>query len=186
MDYTILLNEDDKSLITTKYVPIFQYENNPCKFKFIIPQNYSSLSPILQIILPDKINGKIMSCVYEPELYKNRFVIYANVPNILTQLSGRLKLWITFMSEDQNKTIKTDYLYVDIMEHEGFNGIETDGEYDDIITKLSKLETEVSYLDKTKANILTISDDNKKLILKSSDAVLSSINLPDNVTWEIL
>ena len=53
MDYTILLSENDKSLITTKYVPIFQNEQNKDSFKFIIPTYFSNMSPVLQVVLPD-------------------------------------------------------------------------------------------------------------------------------------
>lgn len=188
MDYTILLNESDKSLVTTKYIPIYQYEHNPCRFKFIIPISYGYFSPTLKIILPDGQKGKIMLCEYEPELYKGRYVFYVDIPNILTEQPGQLKIWISFMNEDNSRVIKTEHLYVNIIAHEGFNDIEIKDDTDikDIATVIQELKLDVNTLKNTKADTVVLNNQDKTLALKSGDEILSMVNLPDDVTWEIL
>ncbi|MDY4082460.1 MAG: hypothetical protein SOY97_12645 [Candidatus Metalachnospira sp.] len=182
MDYTILLSENDKSLITTKYVPIFQNEQNKDSFKFIIPTYFSNMSPVLQVVLPDS-TGKVKSCEYEPELYKNRYTFSVLIPSALTHFAGKLKLWLTFFGKTSDEILKTDYLYVDVLEHEGFNGSGGDGDFIDVATKISELEIAVKDLKETKADNIIVDSEHNTLSLISGSDIISVINLPNEVAW---
>lgn len=182
MDYTILLNESDKSLITTKYVPIFQNEQNKDTLKFIIPAYFSDMSPVLQVVLPNN-TGKIKSCDYESELYKNRYTFSVIIPNALTQFAGKLKMWLTFFGKTSDEILKTDYLYIDVLEHEGFSGSGGDGDFTDVATKISELEIAVKDLKETKADNIIVDSERNTLSLISGSDIISVVDLPHEVTW---
>ena len=167
MDYTILLSENDKSLITTKYVPIFQNEQNKDSFKFIIPTYFSNMSPVLQVVLPDS-TGKVKSCEYEPELYKNRYTFSVLIPSALTHFAGKLKLWLTFFGKTSDEIL---------------NGSGGDGDFIDVATKISELEIAVKDLKETKADNIIVDSEHNTLSLISGSDIISVINLPSEVAW---
>lgn len=59
MDY-IMLVTDDKEIISTRRIPIFNGEQNSDNLKILFPLSVEDTSPTLQVILPDGKTGKIM------------------------------------------------------------------------------------------------------------------------------
>lgn len=186
MDYVILVR--DKRLYASVQCPIYQGEHNADIFKIIIPDEYTGTIPTLQIILPNQ-TGKIKQCSLSEDLYKESYrTIEIPITDVLTEYSGKLQLWFTFFPVDgEEKVIKTDYLFVDVTPHKGFSGI--GGEFEsteDVIQKVTQLEVSVNSLKDSKADNLLLDEESNTLRLMSGDKELSSIELPDDVTWEIM
>lgn len=186
MDYTILLNAD-KELITTRRIPIFVGEKNVDKFKIIIPIDYEDRVPTLQMILPDGKTGKIKVCEYEPEIYKDRFyVINVDIVSELTQYPGYINMWLIFFGTTQEKTSKTSQLEVEIIDHEGFSVIEPDTPSEDIVQQITELQIAVNSLRENKGDTVKFDEDTNTLQLMSGETVLSTCEIPDDVTWSEL
>lgn len=186
MEYVILMNKD-KELITTIPSPVYQGEYNSTKLKFIIPKIYINLIPTLQIILPNN-TGKIRICTFDEGLYKDNWLtITIPVVAALTKYAGNSQLWISFLSQDgQETTVKTSFGELKIIEHKGYSDI-VDNEFEDINTitqDITELKVAVKTLENTKATSIKL--ENNNLCLVSGDNLLSTVELPDDVTWEML
>ena len=186
MDYTILLNAD-KELIATRRIPIFVGEKNVDKFKIIIPIDYEDRVPTLQMILPDGKTGKIKVCEYEPEIYKDRFyVMNVDIVSELTQYPGYINMWLIFFGTTQEKTSKTSQLEVEIIDHKGFSAIEPDTPSEDIVQQITELQIAVNSLRENKGDTVKFDEDTNTLQLMSGETVLSTCEIPDDVTWSEL
>lgn len=183
MDYTILLREN-KDLIITKSIPIYKGEKNYNKFRFLFPQEYSDMLPILQVILADEKTGKITECSFLNEEYKNKKVIEVPISEEITAYAGQIKLWFTLFGSRQSSTIKTSILNVNIEDHEGFSGVNPDSDISsDVSAHILELKAEIELLKSTKADNIKIDNDSNELILISNGETIAKATLPEDVDW---
>ncbi len=185
MDYSLLVQ--DKKLIPTIPCTIYQGENNADRFKILVPKEYESTLPALQVILPDN-TGKIKQCQFDACSYKdNWLVIYIPIISVLTLTAGEIQMWLTFFqTEGEEKTFKTGCCCIDIVEHKGLADPSVDGGFEDIGETVLKLKTEVKSLHENKADSIILDSKNKTLSLKSGEKEIASVSLPDDVVWEVM
>lgn len=187
--YTMLITTD-KQLISTIPCPIYQGEHNAENLEILVPNEYTGLIPTLQIILPN-LKGKIKVCEYGEPYNDYWTTITVPIVSNLTESSGILKAWFSFLSEEgEEKTIKTGIGNIIISEHKGFSEVaENSGFTDitDVIESVAQLETTINTLKDTKADKIVLDSENNKLLLMSGEKEISSTALPEDVIeWEIL
>lgn len=184
MEYVMLVT-DNKEIITTKRIPIYSGEKNTDKFKFLFPSEMIDTTPTLQIILPDGVTGKIKPCAFEEDLYKERLVTYVDITEELTAYSGNMVMWFTIFGNSQDTTMKTDMHNVNIMEHKGFTAVHPESDID-IVESITELKNAVNLLKNNKADDLKLDNETNKLQLQSNGKTIAEVELPDDVTWEII
>ena len=183
MDY-IMLVTDDKEIISTHRIPIFNGEQNSDNLKILFPLSVEDTSPTLQVILPDGKTGKIMHCKFEDEIYKNRLVCNVPISKELTAYSGTIQIWFTFFGNTQESTTKTHIGTVDVLEHKGFSSIKPDNDVD-VVESITELQNTVNMLKIQKGDSITI-DENNALCLQANGETIAKVDLPDDVTWELI
>lgn len=188
----------DKNLIMTKRNFIYKFETGVDEIKFLIPQTYNNVdisetSCIVQCVLPNK-KGLYKVCQYEDELYKDKLTISVPVTTTITRSVGdepfaNIDLFLMFVKPNPDnpryalnvlKTAKGTFQVInngsiDSESEETFDEIWEHSSMDDINNKLDELSHD-------KADGMTLI--NGVLNLQSGETVLSSIQLPDDVTWE--
>lgn len=105
--YTILVN-DDNTLQTSIRTRIMQNSKNVDELHFLVKPNYNEidmtdLKVILTYIMPISKERKTLTLTKSEELYKERLeykILLDNDENFITSEIGDIKMWLTFMRDD--------------------------------------------------------------------------------------
>lgn len=116
----IIMN-NDKSLIKTNVVKIYQGENLADKVKFLIPTTYKNhdLTQFkIEMKYTDQNNiSRTKTLKKETELVKGRILLIFPIKTNLTQFVGDITLSLLFSKDDEEETIiKTDSTTITILE----------------------------------------------------------------------
>ena len=106
--YTILIN-DDNTLHTSIRTRIMQNSKNVDELHFLVKPNYNEidmteLKVILTYIMPISKERKTLTLTKSEELYKERLeykILLDNDENLITSEVGDIKMWLTFMHDDE-------------------------------------------------------------------------------------
>lgn len=106
--YTILVN-DDNTLQTSIRTRIMQGSKNVDNLHFLVKPNYNEidmtdLTVVLTYILPISKERKTLTLTKSEELYKERLeykILLDNDENFITSEVGDIKMWLTFMRDDE-------------------------------------------------------------------------------------
>lgn len=183
----VMLLTRDRELHLTKKCKIYTGENLSSVLKILVPAEYERFTPVLQVILPNG-EGKIRQCTYESEQYNGLWKIQLPIKSVLTQISGVLKMWLTFFG-DQNELIKSGYGELKVEAHKGFGAeLDGDGEYEsvDIVEQLLTLKADVATIRESTVTNIVLDDTAHKLQYMSGDAVLGEVALPNDISWEVI
>ena len=109
---------NDKTLLTTCSVPLYQGENNSDTVDFFIPKEYdnrniSDAVVRLDYILPNGISGyKVLE--KDTDDYDNYSLYHLIIDNSLTAIMGRIRFWLTLLEGTNDIILKTSESYFDI------------------------------------------------------------------------
>lgn len=196
---TILL-DDEKCLKITKHSTIYKFETGIDNIKILLPQKYKDilLSELTCVVLVKKSNkGLFKYMKYKQELYKDRLCVELPITSTLTKEVGDISLWIMLIKRnEENPTLAKNVLQTNSVifsitdngsesssSEEKFDEVWEHVNSDEIYDKINNLSDKVKNISDTKADKLTL-DDNNNLVLKSGDSVLATIKLTDDVVWE--
>lgn len=106
--YTILV-QDDNTLQTSIRTRIMQNSKNVDELHFLVKPNYNEidmadLKVILTYIMPISKERKTLTLTKSEELYKGRLeykILLDNDENFITSEVGDIKMWLTFMHDDE-------------------------------------------------------------------------------------
>jgi hypothetical protein len=106
--YTILVN-DDNALQTSIRTRIMQNSKNVDELHFLVKPNYNEidmtdLTVVLTYILPISKERKTLTLTKSEDLYKERLeykILLDNDENFITSEVGDIKMWLTFMRDDE-------------------------------------------------------------------------------------
>lgn len=109
--YTILV-QDDNTLQTSIRTRIMQNSKNIDYLHFLVKPNYNEidmtdLTVVLTYILPISKERKTLTLTKSEELYKERLeykILLDNDENFITSEVGDIKMWLTFMLD--NETVR--------------------------------------------------------------------------------
>lgn len=102
--YTIMMNEN-KALVTTNRVTLYEKESNVDTIRFLIPQIYkesekeidmSKYVVVLKYILPDKTPMAELLTL-EEELYKNMLDYRLKIDTDITKMHGEVEVRLSFL-----------------------------------------------------------------------------------------
>lgn len=156
---------NDKTLLTTCSVPLYQGENNSDTVDFFIPKEYDNrnISDVvvrLDYILPNGISGyKVLE--KDTDDYDNYSLYHLIIDNSLTAIMGRIRFWLTLLEGTNDIILKTSESYFDIFERINI----TYGTSD-----VDQLMQMIQDIDAKKADNITI--DNKQNIQLESNGEL--------------
>ena len=156
---------NDKTLLTTCSVPLYQGENNSDTVDFFIPKEYdnrniSDAVVRLDYILPNGISGyKVLE--KDTDDYDNYSLYHLIIDNSLTAIMGRIRFWLTLLEGTNDIILKTSESYFDIFERINI----TYGTSD-----VDQLMQMIQDIDAKKADNITI--DNKQNIQLESNGEL--------------
>ena len=156
---------NDKTLLTTCSVPLYQGENNSDTVDFFIPKEYdnrniSDAVVRLDYILPNGISGyKVLE--KDTDDYDNYSLYHLIIDNSLTAIMGRIRFWLTLLEGTNDIILKTSESYFDIFERINI----TYGTSD-----VDQLMQMIQDIDAKKADNITI--DNKQSIQLESNGEL--------------
>lgn len=104
--YTILV-QDDNTLHTSIRTRIMQNSKNVDSLHFLVKPNYNEIDMtdlivVLTYILPISKERKTLTLTKSEELYKERleYKILLDDENLIASESGDVKMWLTFMNND--------------------------------------------------------------------------------------
>lgn len=156
---------NDKTLLTTCSVPLYQGENNSDTVDFFIPKEYdnrniSDAVVRLDYILPNGISGyKVLE--KDTDDYDNYSLYHLIIDNSLTAIMGRIRFWLTLLKGTNDIILKTSESYFDIFERINITYSTSD---------VDQLMQMIQDIDAKKADNITI--DNKQNIQLESNGEL--------------
>lgn len=156
---------NDKTLLTTCSVPLYQGENNSDTVDFFIPKEYdnrniSDAVVRLDYILPNGISGyKVLE--KDTDDYDNYSLYHLIIDNSLTAIMGRIRFWLTLLEGTNDIILKTSESYFDIFERINITHSASD---------VDQLMQMIQDIDAKKADNITI--DNKQNIQLESNGEL--------------
>lgn len=195
----LFLMNETKQLIRTGFKrPVYKFETGVEDIKFLIPQEFNGIDIseticIVQCLLPEA-KGLYKVCEYDEELYKDRLTVTVPVTTTITKSVGDnesadVKLFLMFIQAQEEdpsiaKTVlKTSHGRFEILNNGSLDSA-SESDFDEIWehSSIDDLKNKVDELDKGKGDNITLSGN--VIELKSGDDILSTIELPDDVTWE--
>ena len=183
--YTILVN-DDNSLQTSIRSKIIQGSKNVDYLHFLINPTYngidmSELSVILTYILPISKERKTLTLEKSEELYKERLeykILLNNDENFITSEYGDIKMWLTFM-DNENIIRYTTPTFITVYRAEETSDISIDPPKTQTVDSLYlDKDTNSIYLTangETVGTAIPINDLSNAIVDSSNDGLISVI-----------
>ena len=183
--YTILVN-DDNSLQTSIRSKIIQGSKNIDYLHFLINPTYndidmSELSVILTYILPISKERKTLTLEKSEELYKERLeykILLDDDENFITSEYGDVKLWLTFM-DNENIIRYTTPTFITVYRAEESSGASIDPPQTQTVDNLYlDKDTNSIYLTangETVGTAIPINDLSNAIVDSSNDGLISVI-----------
>lgn len=191
---TILVKKN-KELFRTVWRTIYQKENRCDQIQFLIePELFgdslaNDFSCLMQVVLPvtdeeagTQTTGKLKYLDIETDMYKEHYRMTLPITSVLTENTGTVELWFTFINDETNEIIKTSTTTFTVYPAVSDYSIdEDDGGFD----VLAQIEKRLGTLEKSKADKIIYDKDKDTLQLYSEDSPLDiPIKLEDDVKWE--
>lgn len=187
--YAIKMN-DDKSLITTIKATIYQHEKNTDTLVFLLPQTYEQIdiancTTLIRYILPNGV-GKSEELEMDPEPYKTYYKYRLKVTSSLTNVAGKIELWLSAIDLQDNLVFKSGTVNIEILPSKDISDYFSDEDMD----QLDKLNTKIAMLEQSKADSIVYNGDEKQLQLTANGSLIGSPvdmkKVSDDVTEEII
>lgn len=165
--YAIKMNSD-KSLVTTVKAAIYQYEKNADTLVFLLPMSYedkniSDCTVLLRYILPNQI-GRSEELEMCPEPYKNYYQYRLKVASALTDVPGKIELWLSVIDDRDDLVLKSDSIFVEVLPSKDITKYLSS----DDRNQLDKLSAKITRLEQNKADNIIYNEDEKYLQLTAN------------------
>lgn len=186
--YVIKMNSDnDKSLVATIKANIYQGEKKADTLVFLLPKYYedknlSNCTLLLRYILPNGI-GKSEELEMDVEPYKEYYKYRLKISTRLTDVCGKIELWLSAVDFHDNFILKTSTTYIDVIPTKNISDYLSDDDMDE----LDKLNQKVQRLSETKADDIVYNEEDKTLHLTSNGAAIgSNVNISSATSDDII
>lgn len=184
--YAIKMNED-KSLMTTVKSKIYQNEKNADTLVFLVPMHYedkniAECTVILRYILPNKV-GRSEELEMCPEPYKDYYQYRLKVSSTLTNIPGKIELWLSIIDANDDLLMKSDNIFVTVYPTKDITRYLSPNDRN----QLDKLSEKVAQLEMRKADNIFFDEDEQYLQLTSNGSPIGDkVNMTAYVGGEII
>lgn len=186
--YTICMN-NDKSLIVTNSVPIYEKETGVDAIRFLIPPQYTEGAEVFNIAdyivvakiktASDKVYTEKLEC--EPVTYRDRLDYRMNVTIDFTEFAGTNMLYLTFLKAveqadgtTQEAVMHSGNVYIDIHKKEEFVFIPDKSlqAFDQMMLVVDEKMNQLKDMNTKKADNIMLNTETKEIYLTSDGEIV--------------